>query len=48
MARCRQVHGSAGLTQTLHTHGLIDEYRLFIEPLVPGTGKRLFHEDGSL
>ena len=37
-----QVHGSAALVQTLHSEGLIDEYRLFIEPLVLGTGKRLF------
>ena len=37
-----QVHGSAGLAQTLHALGVVDEYRVFIEPIVLGTGKRLF------
>ena len=37
-----QVHGSADLIQTLLAHGLVDEVRLFIMPLVLGTGKRLF------
>jgi dihydrofolate reductase len=37
-----QVHGSANLIQTLLEHGLVDEFRLKIYPLVLGTGKRLF------
>jgi dihydrofolate reductase len=37
-----QVHGSANLIQTLLEHGLVDELRLKIYPLVLGQGKRLF------
>jgi dihydrofolate reductase len=39
-----QVHGSANLIQTLLRHDLVDAYRLWVFPLVVGSGKRLFSE----
>jgi dihydrofolate reductase len=39
-----QVHGSPGLIQTLLEHDLIDEFRIWVFPLVIGNGKRLFGE----
>lgn len=36
------VAGSATLVQSLLEHGLVDEFRLMIFPIVLGSGKRLF------
>jgi len=42
-----QVHGSGNLIQTLLRHNLVDQYRLWVFPLVIGSGKRLF-SDGTI
>jgi dihydrofolate reductase len=39
-----QVHGSGTLVQTLRRHNLVEKNRLWIFPLVIGSGKRLFSE----
>jgi dihydrofolate reductase len=38
------VLGSGVLVQTLIEHELVDEYQLFVHPLVLGAGKRLFRQ----
>jgi dihydrofolate reductase len=38
------VWGSLTLTESLERDGLVDEYRLFVCPVVLGQGKRLFGE----
>jgi dihydrofolate reductase len=36
------IYGSGGLVDELTGHGLIDEYRLMVHPVVVGSGKRIF------
>jgi dihydrofolate reductase len=42
------VIGSTKLVKTLIEHDLVDEYRLMIDPVVVGGGKRIFGDDGVL
>jgi dihydrofolate reductase len=41
-----QVLGSPSLARALISDRLVDEYRLMIEPITLGGGKRLFPDDG--
>jgi dihydrofolate reductase len=38
------VVGGADLAATFIEHGLVDEYHLYVTPVVPGRGKRMFPE----
>jgi dihydrofolate reductase len=42
------VIGSTQLVQTLIEHDLVDEFRLMLDPVTLGGGKRFFRNDGSL
>jgi dihydrofolate reductase len=42
------VMGSTVLVQSLIQHGLVDELRLVINPVLVGGGKRIFPDDGAL
>jgi dihydrofolate reductase len=41
------VIGSSELAHTLIEHGLVDEFRVMIDPLLVGGGKRIFRDDGA-
>ena len=48
MLRDLYVLGSPDFAQTLLEHDLVDRFRLMIDPVVVGGGKRLFRDDGAL
>jgi dihydrofolate reductase len=42
------VIGSSELVRMLIEHSLVDEFRVMIDPLLVGGGKRIFRDDGAL
>ena len=42
------VYASYQLGRTLIEHDLVDEFRVMIDPLLVGGGKRIFRDDGAL
>jgi dihydrofolate reductase len=42
------VIGSTVLVHSLIQHGLVDEFRLMIDPVLVGGGKRIFPDDRAL
>jgi dihydrofolate reductase len=42
------VIGSTALVHSLLERDLVDEFRVIIDPVVVGGGKRVFSEDGTL
>jgi dihydrofolate reductase len=43
-----QIWGSGTLLRALLRHELVDRFRLMTFPLVPGSGRRLFNDNGIL
>ncbi|ENQ3111736.1 pyrimidine reductase [Bacillus anthracis] len=41
------IYGSGDLTQTLMQHDLIDEYHFIVNPVIVGSGKRLFKDQNN-
>ncbi|AKR36162.1 MAG TPA: pyrimidine reductase [Bacillus sp. (in: Bacteria)] len=41
------IYGSSDLTQTLMQHDLIDEYHFIVNPVIVGSGKRLFKDQNN-
>lgn len=41
------IYGSGELIQTLMQHDLIDEYHFIINPVIVGSGKRLFKDQSN-